>query len=86
MPHEVVAVEPLQGTTLMLTFRGGERRTLDLSSVLDFEGIFEPLRDPAYFRSVRVDPEAGTITWRNGADVCPDTLYDSSQSVSSGAA
>lgn len=86
MPHEVIAVEPIKGTQLMLTFRGGERRTVDLASIVSFNGIFEALRDPAFFRTVRVNQEAGTITWTNGADVCPDTLYDSSQSVSSGAA
>jgi hypothetical protein len=27
------------------------------------------------FRSVRVDPELGTIVWPNGADIDPDVLY-----------
>ena len=36
----------------------------------------EPLRrDTRLFRSVRVDPELGTIVWPNGADICPDTLF-----------
>jgi hypothetical protein len=30
---------------------------------------------PAYFASVRVDPELGTIVWDNGADLDPDVLY-----------
>jgi Protein of unknown function (DUF2442) len=35
----------------------------------------EPLRDPAYFRQVRVDPELRTIVWPNGFDLDPDVLH-----------
>ena len=35
----------------------------------------EPLRDPDYFAKVRVDPEAATVVWPNGADKAPETLY-----------
>ena len=49
---------------------------VDLDRVITrFEGIFAPLKEPEYFRSVRVDPEAGTIVWPNGADICPDVPY-----------
>jgi hypothetical protein len=33
------------------------------------------LKDRDYFLQVRVDPEAGTITGPNGADLDPDVLY-----------
>lgn len=33
----------------------------------DFRGVFEPLRDPAYFAKVAVDQELGTIVWPNDA-------------------
>jgi hypothetical protein len=39
-------------------------------------GVFEPLRDPAYFAQVRIDPEAATIGWPNGIDMAPEPLYE----------
>ena len=38
--------------------------------------MFEPLRDPAYFSRVSVDPVCGTVVWPNGADLAPSALYD----------
>ena len=35
----------------------------------------EPLRDLAYFRQVRVDPELRTVVWPNGLDLDPDVLH-----------
>lgn len=43
--------------------------------MISFDGVFEPLRDPAFFSQVRVDPEAGTIVWPNGADLDPLVLH-----------
>ena len=34
------------------------------------ETLFEPIRtDEAFFRSLSVDEELGTIVWPNGADI-----------------
>ena len=35
----------------------------------------EPLRDPDYFRQVRIDEDARTIVWPNGLDPDPDVLH-----------
>ena len=37
--------------------------------------MFEPLQDPNEVAKVRVDPESGTVSWPNGADLDPDVLY-----------
>ena len=36
--------------------------------------MFEPLKDPASFRRVHIDEDAGTIAWPNGLDLDPDVL------------
>jgi len=59
-----------------VTFQDGLRAVVDLDKVIErFDGVFAPLRDPEYFRQVRVDPEIGTIVWPSGADLCPSVLY-----------
>ena len=57
-------------------FEDGLAAEVDLAYLLSYGGVFEPLRDVAYFRQLRADSEAGTIVWPNDADVAPETLYE----------
>lgn len=59
---------------LRLTFDDGLVRELDLANQLSGP-VFEPLRDPAYFARVRVDPVSGSIFWPNEADLDPVVLH-----------
>jgi hypothetical protein len=60
-------------------FEDGTTADIDLRYLLDYGGVFEPLRDPTYFASLKADAEAGTIVWPNGADIAPETLYAHAQ-------
>ena len=75
MLKDVVAVRALGGYRLQLRFEDDVEGVIDLAPYLSFRGVFEPLRDPSYFALVRVDPDLGTVTWPNGADLDPDVLY-----------
>lgn len=77
VPYEIRAVEYLGGFRLRLTFADGLVSDVDLSERLAGElgPVFAPLKDPAFFAQVRVDPELGTIVWPNGADLAPDALH-----------
>ena len=59
---------------LWLRFSDGTSGEVDLAGELHGP-IFEPLRDPAYFRSFVHHPELHTVVWPNGADVAPEFLY-----------
>ncbi len=62
-----------------LTFADGSERVIDLEPLL-WGPMFEPLvADYALFRQLRVDPDAGTIVWPNGADISPRTLFAESK-------
>jgi Protein of unknown function (DUF2442) len=72
---DVTAVEVIEGHVVHLGFKDGSERTVDLEPYLRGP-VFERVRtDPGFFASVRVDGDAGTIVWPNGADLAPDVLY-----------
>ena len=75
MQKDIVEAQPLDKFRLKLRFEDGMEGIVDLSNTLSFKGIFESLRDQDYFAKVTVDPEQGTVTWPNGADLDPDVLY-----------
>jgi hypothetical protein len=71
---DVTKAEVVGEHRLRLTFADGTAGEVDFAG-REWRGVFEPLRDPAYFARVTVDPQAGTITWPNGADMAPEPLY-----------
>ena len=60
MINDIVKVEPRGEYRLWLRFQDGVQGEVDLGPDLRFQGVFAPLRDPAYFASVCVNPELGT--------------------------
>jgi hypothetical protein len=61
--------------TLSVRFTDGTTQRIDFRPVLEGQ-LFGPLKDVAVFNAVAIDPEAGTLTWPNGADFDPTTLHD----------
>jgi hypothetical protein len=72
---DVIAVEVIDDYRLRLTFADGTVGDADFNG-REWRGVFEPLRNPAYFARVEVDHETGTIAWPNGADMAPEPLYE----------
>ncbi len=73
---KVTAVKALEDYQLELSFNTGETRVFDVSPYLN-KGIFTELRNPSYFRSVRL--AFGTIVWPNDHDFGPESLYVASR-------
>ena len=73
--HQVLGFERVGAHTLRVEFADGLVQTIDFTPVLTGE-LYGPLRDPALFAQVQLDPEARTLVWRNGADFDPATLHD----------
>jgi hypothetical protein len=75
MLKDIVAVQPLDGYKLRLTFEDDAEGIVDIAQLTEFTGIFAPLADSAFFAQVTVNPDLGTVYWPNGADLDPDVLY-----------
>ncbi len=67
----VVDTRHLGGHRVWLRFDDGLEGEVDLRGALRGP-IFEPLQDPARFAGFTVDV---TLTWPNGADLAPESLY-----------
>lgn len=75
MIPSVVSVAQTGPYRLRLRFDDGADGEIDIRSTTTFEGVFEALNDPVFFSQVRVDEDAGTIVWPNGADLDPLVLH-----------
>ena len=81
VPVRIASVQILDDMMMILTFTTGERRIFDATSLLG--PVYEPLRDPAAFRTACLDH--GMVTWQDGEiDCAPEYMYDHSFEYSSG--
>ena len=82
MHPRILRVQVPASFRVALDFTDGSHGTVDLAPWIEGrQGVFAALQDPAFFAQVRVDPDAGTIVWPNGADLDPDVLYEAAHGM-----
>jgi hypothetical protein len=74
MPR-LVEARYVRDFVIWLRFSDGTKGEIDLTGEL-YGPIFEPLRDPAYFRLFTLNPSVHTIAWPNSADLAPEFLHE----------
>ncbi|HLE13087.1 MAG: hypothetical protein A2504_07230 [Bdellovibrionales bacterium RIFOXYD12_FULL_39_22] len=72
MNPRVKKVRPNDDFTIEITFDNDEVKVFDMKPYLEI-GVFKELKNISEFKTVKVS--LGSIQWRNGQDLCPDTLY-----------
>ena len=72
MYWDVVSVKPLENYCIDVHLHDGSHGVFDTKPYLD-KGVFQELRDPAYFNSVGI--QFGAVTWPHGQDIAPATLH-----------
>jgi hypothetical protein len=76
LPPDLLEATPLDGYKVHLRFADGLAADVDLSYLVGWGPVFEPLRDINFFRELKVTEFHDTIEWPNEADIAPETLYD----------
>jgi hypothetical protein len=71
----VVQATYLADYKIRIIFDNGEEKIVDCEKWLRGE-LFEPLKDKVYIQKFFVD--GWSISWPNGADIAPETLYEES--------
>lgn len=75
MRPKAIEVKPLEDYIIEVKFNNGEIKKFDVKPYLNHK-VFEKLKDIEVFNTVKI---AGlSIEWENGADICPDELYNNS--------
>lgn len=73
MLNKVIQIAVVGRCGLAVRFQDGASGVHDCAALVREDGpMIEPLRDPSYFASARLD--YGAPTWPNGYDMCPDWL------------
>ncbi len=72
-------VKPLDDYKLFLQFSNGEERVFDVKPLLE-KPVFSPLKDISLFKKVHIIYDY-TIAWNEDIDMCPDSLYLSSNPI-----
>jgi hypothetical protein len=75
-------VEHLNDYKLKLLFSDEKTKVVNFKDWINEGGVYLlPLKDIQYFKKVQMDEFNYTICWPNGADFCPDVLYEVGKDV-----
>jgi len=72
--NEVAMIEYREAYIYFIEFDDGICGEVDFNEYLDKGSVFQALKDLSVFKSATI--EGGTISWPNGADIAPETLYE----------
>lgn len=78
MRPKAIDVKILDNYEIEILFDNQEKRIFDVKPYFKFK-IFKELEDIEKFKKVKVS--GLSIEWKNGADICPDELYNNSNKI-----
>jgi hypothetical protein len=71
---KIQSATPEEGRFLVVLFSNGERKRYDIDRLTKNE-MFLPLRDPAFFKNVSVEPGGYAVSWNSEIDISEYELW-----------
>lgn len=78
MRPKAIDEKVLNNYKLEIKFDNNERKIFDVKPYFKFK-IFNDLKNYEEFKKVQIS--GLSIEWENGADICPDELYNNSRQI-----
>lgn len=75
---KIQSVSPLTGRRLRVTFVNGVDKTYDCNQLLHLE-MFQPIKNEAFFKAVRVDRGGYGVSWSDDIDLSEYELWVNSE-------
>ena len=79
-PPKITAAKTVSDRMLHVEFAGGGARRYDISALLGRE-MFAPLKNPALFKAVAVEPGGYAVSWGGEIDISEHELWQHGERV-----
>ncbi len=75
MFESVVNAKYIKNYKVWISFDDGQEGEIDLKNkIKNKNGVFKPLKNENYFKNFKIEND--TLSWENGADFAPESLYE----------
>ena len=71
----VVSVKHVRDYILEIKFDDDSGGELDISKFIPFDGVFDPLNRPEFFKRFRINKKWGTLEWPGNLDLDTEALH-----------
>ncbi len=75
MYYSIVKAKYLNDYKLHVTFEDGKSGVIDLINYTKRKGVFSRFSNIKYFKQLYIDKEFGVLSWPDGLDIAPETIY-----------
>jgi hypothetical protein len=78
---KIISARAMDDHTLMIEFENHQRKTYDITPLLKKE-MFSALKNPAFFKAVKVDKGGYAVVWNSNIDLSEYELWRHGKPIS----